>query len=87
MLDLRVTLFNSSLLCFVVSDFRLVSMWTVTNVLQMCLMFHLSLEIKIHHAVVTIKNKFKNKNLLTTRQQTAGLPTNYFPVVSREGQL
>jgi len=30
MLDLRVTLFNSSLLCFVVSDFRLVSMWTVT---------------------------------------------------------
>jgi len=32
MLDLRVTLFNSSLLYFVVSDFRLVSMWTVTNV-------------------------------------------------------
>ena len=34
MLDLRVTLFNSSLLCFVVSDFRLVSMWTVTYYLS-----------------------------------------------------
>jgi len=29
-MDLRVILFISSFLCFVVSDFRLVSMWTVT---------------------------------------------------------